>query len=86
MVQIEVMVYKPLPEDVYDRIKLYRELSKKNHIIEINHFFALIRKGIYPYKCLECFSSGFSFCSFWLTNFNCETDKGNIVNDIERLL
>jgi len=86
MVQIETTVHKPLPEDVYDRLKLYRERNKANHRIEVNQFIGLIKNGYYPYKCLECFKNGFSFCGFWLNGFDCDNNKNDIVNDIERLL
>lgn len=86
MAKIRTELFKPLPENVYDRLKLYRENAKKNHLIEVNQFISLINKGVYPVKCLNCFRMGFSWCRWWLMDFKCTEDKSEVINKIEKLL
>ena len=85
--KLKTSLIEPLPEDVHDRIRFYREKSLESHKKEIQQFRGFVFNGVYPRKCVECVKNGLRFCRFWLNSFDCEKFGLNCVDElIERML
>ena len=66
-----------IPEELFERIRFFKNKSVETSKQEAYLFSKLISKRIYPNKCLSCIQNGFRWCIHWLSNFKCNIETND---------